>query len=44
MLSIQDVGTEILNNNPGKFYIFGGTEYGIKCKYFDIIMTHYGKF
>lgn len=44
MLTIQDVGTEILNNNPRKFYIFGGTEYGIKCKYIDIMKTHYGRF
>lgn len=42
MLTIQDVGTEILNNKPGKFYIFGGSEYGIKCKYLSILKDHYG--
>ena len=44
MLTIQEVGTEILGNTPKKFYIFGGTEYGIKCKYIDIMKEHYGKF
>ena len=42
MRTIQDVGTEILNNKPDKFYIFGGTEYGIKRKYLDIMKNHYG--
>ena len=32
MLTIQDVGTEVLGNNPRNFYIFGGTEYGIDVK------------
>lgn len=44
MLTIQEVGTEILGNTPKKFYVFGGTEYGIKCKYIDILKSHYGKF
>ena len=43
MLTIQDVGTEILNNNPRNFYVFGGTEYGIKKKYLSILKNHYGK-
>lgn len=42
MRTIQEVGTEILNNTPGKFYIFCGSEYGIKCKYLDILKKHYG--
>jgi hypothetical protein len=41
MLSIQAAGQEILNNNPGKFYVFGGPEYGIKCKYLTAIKEHY---
>lgn len=41
MLSVQDVGTQILGGNPGKFYVLGGTEYGIKEKYINILKTHY---
>lgn len=41
MRTIQEVGTEILNNTPGKFYIFGGTEHGIKSKYLSILKDHY---
>lgn len=41
MLSIQEVGQQILSDNPGKFYVFVGPEYGIKCKYIDIIKKHY---
>ena len=44
MLTIQDVGTEILGNKPRNFYVFGGTEYGIKKKYLSILKDHYGKF
>lgn len=43
MLSIQTVGSEILSNNPRKLYIFGGSEYGIKQKYIQILKDHYGK-
>ena len=42
MLTLQDVGTEILNNKPRKFYVFGGTEYGIKDRYLDVLTSHYG--
>ena len=41
MLSIQDVGLEILNKNPRKFYVFLGNEYGIKLKYINLIANHY---
>lgn len=41
MLSIQELGTQILGGAPGKFYILGGTEYGIKKKYIDILTQHY---
>ena len=44
MLTIQDVGTEVLGNNPRNFYIFGGTEYGIKCKYISFMRNHYGNY
>lgn len=44
MLSIQEVGTEILTNNPKNFYIFIGSEYGIKDRYLDILKSHYGEF
>ncbi len=35
MLTIQQAGTEILGDSPKNFYVFGGTEYGIKCKYLE---------
>ena len=41
MLSIQEVGTAILNHSPDKFYVFLGTEYGVKCKYIDVIAECY---
>ena len=28
MRTIQEVGTEILNNEPKSFYVFSGSEYG----------------
>jgi len=43
MLSVQELGTQILGGSPGKFYVLGGTEYGIKEKYIDILTQHYGK-
>ena len=43
MLSVQEIGTQILNKTPGKFYVLGGTEYGIKEKYISILKDHYGK-
>lgn len=42
MLSIQDVGLSILGDNPGKFYILGGVEYGIKDKYIEILTEKIG--
>lgn len=41
MLSIQDLGMQILNHSPQKFYIFGGTEYGIKMRYIDELGKYY---
>lgn len=43
MLSIQDVGLEIMNKSPKKFYVFSGSEYGIKCKYIDMISESYDR-
>lgn len=44
MRSIQDVGLEILSNNPAKFYIFLGDEYGVKQTYIDKLKDFYGQF
>lgn len=42
MATIQEVGKAILSNTPDKLYIFGGHEYGLKCKYIDMMKEHYG--
>lgn len=42
MLSIQDVGLSILGDNPGKFYILGGSEFGIKDRYIEILTEKIG--
>lgn len=42
MRSIQEVGTEILENRPKTFYIFAGQEYGVKMKYVEILAKHFG--
>ena len=42
MLSIQDIGLSIFGDNPKKFYILGGTEYGIKDKYIEILVSKIG--
>lgn len=41
MRTIQEVGLEIMTNQPKRFYIFGGMEYGIKCKYLEILKARY---
>ena len=41
MLSIQDVGTQILTGNPKSFYVFTGEEYGIKKQYIEKLKEHY---
>lgn len=43
MLNIQELGIQLLGDNPGHFYILGGCEYGIKRKYIDILEAKYGK-
>lgn len=42
MLSIQDIGLSIFGDTPKKFYILGGTEYGIKEKYIEILTSKFG--
>lgn len=44
MLSIQEVGKQVLTGNPGKFYVFVGKEYGIKSRYVDTLKSHYGDY
>ena len=44
MLSIQEVGKQVLTGNPKSFYIFIGEEYGIKEKYLDNLKEHYREF
>lgn len=44
MLSIGEVGTQILTGNPKHFYIFIGNEYGIKRKYLEHLKDHYHGF
>lgn len=41
MISIQDLGKQILSNQFKKFYIFLGQEYGVKQKYLDMMKTYY---
>ena len=41
MRSIQDVGLEILSGVPKNFYVFCGSEYGIKLKYIESLKDHY---
>ena len=41
MITIQEFGTEIMQQKPRKFYAFCGTEYGVKKKYLDIISKIY---
>lgn len=41
MLPIQQLGLEILGDNPKNFYVFGGPEYGIKRKYIEKLTEYY---
>lgn len=43
-MNIQQAGKEILEQHPGKFYIFGGPEYGIKDKYIQILKSTYSDY
>ena len=41
LLTIQQVGNEILTNQPRRFYIFCGAESGIKDKYIEHLQSYY---
>ena len=43
MLTIQEVGQEVLTGTPKKFYAFVGSEYGVKEKYIELLSNHYGR-
>lgn len=43
MLTIQELGIQILNHTPQKFYVFGGSEYGIKMRYIEELEKFYGE-
>lgn len=42
MITIQELGLSIMSDKPKPFYIIGGSEYGIKDRYIDILTKHYG--
>jgi len=42
MLSIQNLGLSVMGDSPKNFYILGGTEFGIKEKYIDILTQKIG--
>ena len=41
MATIQEVGREILSGQPSKFYVFCGSEYGLKEAYIDKLKAVY---
>lgn len=43
MLTIQEVGEEVLGGHPRKFYVFAGDEYGVKRKYLDALSRYYSR-
>ena len=44
MLTIQQVGTEIMSGNPKHFYVMTGSEYGIKQMYIQYLKDHYNEY
>lgn len=42
MLSIQELGLSIMGDSPKNLYILGGSEFGIKEKYIDILVSKIG--
>ena len=42
MLTIQELGLSIMGDTPKNLYILGGSEYGIKDKYIDILCSKIG--
>lgn len=43
MLTIQELGLSIMGDSPKNLYILGGSEFGIKEKYIDILESKIGK-
>lgn len=41
MLTIQEVGTEIMKGHPRSFYVMTGSEYGVKRMYIQYLKDHY---
>lgn len=41
MISIQEIGTEIFNKTPRKFYVMLGAEYGIKYRYIQMLKEQF---
>lgn len=41
MLTIQEVGTEIMRGHPRNFYVMTGSEYGIKRMYIKYLIDYY---
>lgn len=44
MLTIQQVGTEIMGGNPRHFYVMTGSEYGVKRMYIRYLKDHYNNY
>ena len=44
MLTIQQVGTEIMSGNPKHFYVMTGSEYGVKQMYIQYLKDHYNEY
>lgn len=42
MLTIQELGLSIMGDSPKNFYVLGGSEYGIKDKYIEILISKVG--
>lgn len=42
MLSIQELGLSIMSDSPKNLYILGGSEFGVKEKYIDILSSKFG--
>lgn len=43
MITIQDLGLSIMSDSPKPFYVVGGSEYGVKDRYIDTLIKHYGR-
>jgi len=43
-MTIQDAGKQILSGNPQSFYVFCGSDYGVKQKYLRLIYQKYGEY